>query len=989
MPEDVVLDDHGFEVPKDMASKYLAWKSTASEARAGSSEAQWEALLQQAEAAQSRVGGPLPPELVSAVRRGIPTSHRARAWTLLCGAKARMADGHGSYEHLLAAGRRIEDEAASTSSETVAAILRDLHRTFPGHPALTADFLQSVKHVLLAYAARNPEVAYCQGMNFVCAAILMVVPEEEPAFWALCYLAEEVLVDHYVQSMIGHKVDQQVAEQLVEQELPRVSAHLRSLSLSLSFVTSQWFLCLFLNSLPSETVFRVWDLVFCLHPCWMFKISLALVALMEANFLLDASDLGPAVFIMRAVQNHAFDADQLLAICDQRFSGITNEGIEGSRREWRRTTMEALQAKLRVREMHESSTQDFRFGHLQARSLLIALRLDGSERNRQVSEGELYESLGRVLPDYECSIVLSFLKECSKDHSRNLAKRSDSRVSIGSSSDTSGSEAGASYNSLPALVSDADDSLQIRGQQLAVGVAVLCEGEIGPRLALCYEAFDGSGGGAMSRAELIALLQAVYKTYYKQPPSEREVRAFADSVFMYEAGQLLPALTLERFVREGATQQTLSACFSQRRHVLCTPRSVNQRRAYLQHELHNDPLHSMLGAIPNFPGCLGRPVRAVGRRPPSLPAPKPVNPTTLRPSAAPPADLLRGKDVVPGQSQLGSLASSFGLLGQGAATLLSDVLGGALDGALGVMRVPLKRNPLGASIADADETATALAKAGLVPPKLTIAVGIDCSTIHLSPSRPSSSGQPLNTSPPELGPNPTPCQLALFTLGKALEAVGVHASTKVRCFSFNAAPPEVDQSKEAAWVDTIGQLRAAAVAASILLPEGETPQDTPPVESNGMEGALLYYDQLPRHRSGGANGSSAAGFTHAVRYATALAQDAADARGGSTLSLVILITPGQAIDGASARLALRQAFNSPTPLSVLALGVGDGPFHELGRLSAASPEIMNAVDFHAAIDCKFPDRHLAVEAFRVLPEQAELAGARASLFRVATSQHVR
>tara|TARA_B110001469_G_C9458018_1_gene230948 strand:+ start:383 stop:622 length:240 start_codon:yes stop_codon:yes gene_type:complete len=72
-----------------------------------------------------------------------------------------------------------------------------------------------------------------------------------------------------------------VLEQLLEQQLPELSAHLRSLSLSVPFVTTQWFLCLFLNALPSESCFRVWDLIFCLHPCTMFQAghSITILAL--------------------------------------------------------------------------------------------------------------------------------------------------------------------------------------------------------------------------------------------------------------------------------------------------------------------------------------------------------------------------------------------------------------------------------------------------------------------------------------------------------------------------------------------------------------------------------------------------------------------------------------------------------------------------------------------------------------------------------------
>ena len=158
---------------------------------------------------------------------------------LLSGSTARMqehSEGRGSYGELLEEGRRAN---TAETAEVEAAIDRDLHRTFPGHPALTARFIERIKNVLVAYSARNPEVSYCQGMNFVTAAILMFVESEEQAFWLLAHVTEEVLVDHYVQSMLGHKVDQQLIEQLVELQLPEVASHLRELALSLSFVTSQ------------------------------------------------------------------------------------------------------------------------------------------------------------------------------------------------------------------------------------------------------------------------------------------------------------------------------------------------------------------------------------------------------------------------------------------------------------------------------------------------------------------------------------------------------------------------------------------------------------------------------------------------------------------------------------------------------------------------------------------------------------------------------
>ena len=261
------LDAHGFEVPEQLLSKYNATRQSAEGGPAAS--VSWPALLEQAALKGYQSGGPLPPRFVAAVREGVPDVHRANAWLLLSGAARKRDEQPGLYATMLAAGR------ARGDLEVEEQIDRDLHRTFPGHPALTEPFCQRIKNVLLAYSARNPEVAYCQGMNFVTAAILLFVEQEDSAFWLLSYVVEEVLVDHYVQSMLGHQVDSQVLEQLLEQQLPELSAHLRSLSLSVPFVTTQWFLCLFLNALPSESCFRVWDLIFCLHPCTIFQVAIA------------------------------------------------------------------------------------------------------------------------------------------------------------------------------------------------------------------------------------------------------------------------------------------------------------------------------------------------------------------------------------------------------------------------------------------------------------------------------------------------------------------------------------------------------------------------------------------------------------------------------------------------------------------------------------------------------------------------------------------
>ena len=61
------------------------------------------------------------------------------------------------------------------------------------------------------------------------------------------------------------------------------------------------------------------------------------------------------------------------------------------------------------------------------------------------------------------------------------------------------------------------------GPHVAVGIAVLCDGPVDARLHLCFDAFDTSVCAQMEADALVRLLHAIYRTYYRQPPSHAVV----------------------------------------------------------------------------------------------------------------------------------------------------------------------------------------------------------------------------------------------------------------------------------------------------------------------------------------------------------------------------------------------------------------------------------------------------------------------------------
>ena len=71
--------------------------------------------------------------------------------------------------------------------------MQDLARTFPGNAWMrTGEGQAALRRVLLAFAAQNPRIGYCQSMNFLAAALLLALDRaEEPAFWVLVCLIDD------------------------------------------------------------------------------------------------------------------------------------------------------------------------------------------------------------------------------------------------------------------------------------------------------------------------------------------------------------------------------------------------------------------------------------------------------------------------------------------------------------------------------------------------------------------------------------------------------------------------------------------------------------------------------------------------------------------------------------------------------------------------------------------------------------------------------
>ena len=287
-------------------------------------------------------------EFKSLVLGGIPVSYRAKIWSECSGASALKIPGY--YEGLVNDG--VDDPVVASQ------IAMDIHRTLTDNIFFRkGPGVEKLNEVLLAYARRNPEVGYCQGMNLITASLLLIMPTAEDAFWILTSLIETILPpNYYDHSLLASRADQQVLRNYVSEILPRLSAHLDELGIELEALTFQWFLSVFTDCLSAEALFRVWDVILCTNDgsTFIFQVALALLKLNERHLLACEAPASVYSYINHQMTNHAISIDGLVHASDALKNVVKRGEMEERRSQAVKAEKEAMAERARRAKERES-----------------------------------------------------------------------------------------------------------------------------------------------------------------------------------------------------------------------------------------------------------------------------------------------------------------------------------------------------------------------------------------------------------------------------------------------------------------------------------------------------------------------------------------------------------------------------------------------------------------------------------------------------------
>ncbi|KAM0993947.1 hypothetical protein EV2_009860 [Malus domestica] len=286
-------------------------------------------------------------ELESLVHGGVPRDLRGEVWQAFVGVKARRVEKY--YYNLLAQEANTSENMDNDNSSGIPRkwrrqIEKDIPRTFPGHPALNENGRNSLRRLLLAYARHNPSVGYCQAMNFFAGLLLLLMPEEN-AFWALVGIIDNYFDGYYTEEMIEAQVDQLVFEDLVREKFPKLVNHLDFLGVQVGWIIGPWFLSIFVNMIPWESVIRVWDvLLFEGNRVMLFRTALALMEL-YGPAIVTTKDAGDAITLLQSLVGSTFDSSQLVLTACMGFLAITESRLQELREKHRPSVLAIVEER--------------------------------------------------------------------------------------------------------------------------------------------------------------------------------------------------------------------------------------------------------------------------------------------------------------------------------------------------------------------------------------------------------------------------------------------------------------------------------------------------------------------------------------------------------------------------------------------------------------------------------------------------------------------
>ena len=189
-------------------------------------------------------------------------------------------------------------------------------------------FLEKLKNILICYSTRNTSVGYCQGMNFIGGRLLLIMGNEEQAFWLFIQIMEKILPVIYYSELIGIVVQTTLIENLISLYFPELYKYLQdnNFNIPLRNFIHKWMVCLFTQTMSPEMVYTFLDFLFLEGSDLLIKASLFLISCIHDK-LFKSNDFEYMYNIFNEDTLNIHDTRTLIYFLDEKKYDLTSNDI--------------------------------------------------------------------------------------------------------------------------------------------------------------------------------------------------------------------------------------------------------------------------------------------------------------------------------------------------------------------------------------------------------------------------------------------------------------------------------------------------------------------------------------------------------------------------------------------------------------------------------------------------------------------------------------
>jgi hypothetical protein len=238
------------------------------------------------------------------LRRGVPSHLRPMTWH-------RIAD-IDTLKHRYPNPSKYDKSKISKQCRDD--IEKDIDRTFPEHELFTREYeggkgQDSLRNVLLWYAAHDPETQYCQGMSFICGLLLTYFTQEEAFYCFKHCLSTMSLRDMFLPGLVDLQKKLYVFTQLGWAYDEELWDHMIDNGVKPMMYATEWFMTLFCRGFNFELCTRVVEIFMFEGFKIAYRVALTILHSMKDE-LMDAG-FEEMLAIIR-VRSKEIDANQIM-----------------------------------------------------------------------------------------------------------------------------------------------------------------------------------------------------------------------------------------------------------------------------------------------------------------------------------------------------------------------------------------------------------------------------------------------------------------------------------------------------------------------------------------------------------------------------------------------------------------------------------------------------------------------------------------------------